>query len=88
MRAALVKALAGQPSYDVRNSRTSRSGGRLSLRSHFVPYLGKLQAVLVMDTIASPSELLELDRLKRRKSRVQVAGRGLGHRSGLRRNSR
>ncbi len=72
VRAALVKALAGQPSYDVRNSRTSRSGGRLSLRSHFVPYLGKqLQAVLVMDTIASPSELLELDRLKRRKSQYK-----------------
>ncbi|HTN50677.1 MAG TPA: diguanylate cyclase [Burkholderiaceae bacterium] len=72
VRAALEKALAGQASYDVRNARTSRSGGRLNLRSHFVPYIGKqLQAVLVMDTIASPSELLEIDRLKRSKSQYK-----------------
>jgi len=72
VRAAIDKALAGQPSYDVRNSRTSRSGGRLNLRSHFVPYLGKqLQAVLIMDTIASPSELLETDRLRRSKSQYK-----------------
>lgn len=69
---ALQKALRGKPSFDVRNARTSRSGGRLSLRSHFVPYEGKrMQAVLVMDTIASPFELLELDRLKRSKGQYK-----------------
>jgi diguanylate cyclase (GGDEF)-like protein/PAS domain S-box-containing protein len=69
---ALQKALRGQPSFDVRNARTSRSGGRLNLRSHFVPYEGKqLQAVLVMDTIASPFELLEIDRLKRSKGQYK-----------------
>ncbi len=69
---ALQKALGGQPSFDVRTARTSPSGGRLNLRSHFVPYAGKqLQAVLVMDTIASPFELLEIDRLKRSKSQYK-----------------
>ena len=69
---ALQKALAGQPSFDVRNFRTSPSGGILNLRSHFVPYAGRqLQAVLVMDTIASPVELLEIDRLKRSKAQYK-----------------
>jgi diguanylate cyclase (GGDEF)-like protein/PAS domain S-box-containing protein len=69
---AIAKALAGTPSYDVRNMRTSRSGGLLNLRSHFVPYAGKqLQAVMVMDTIASPHELLEIDRLKRSKAQYK-----------------
>lgn len=69
---ALQKALRGQPSYDVRNFRTSRSGGRLNLRSHFVPYEGKrMQAVLVMDSVASPAELLEIDRLRRSKSQYK-----------------
>lgn len=65
---ALQTALAGHPVFDVVNARTSRSGGRLHLRSHFVPYASqKLQAVLVLDTIASHTELIELDRLKRSK---------------------
>lgn len=69
---AVQKALAGRPSYDVRNSRTSLSGGLLNLRSHFVPYAGRqLQAVLVMDTIASPQEVLEIDRLKRSKAQYK-----------------
>jgi diguanylate cyclase (GGDEF)-like protein/PAS domain S-box-containing protein len=69
---AMQKALAGKSSYDVRNSRTSLSGGILNLRSHFVPYSGRqLQAVLVMDTIASPFELLEIDRLKRSKAQYK-----------------
>jgi diguanylate cyclase (GGDEF)-like protein/PAS domain S-box-containing protein len=72
MQLAIEKALAGQPSFDVRNARTSLSGGILSLRSHFVPYSGRqLQAVLVMDTIASPHELLEIDHLKRRKAQYK-----------------
>jgi len=69
---AIARALAGRASYDVRNMRTSRSGGLLNLRSHFVPYTGKqLQAVLVMDTIASPHEMLEIDRLKRSKAQYK-----------------
>jgi diguanylate cyclase (GGDEF)-like protein/PAS domain S-box-containing protein len=48
----------------------------LALRSHFVPYTShdpskKLQAVLVLDTIASHTELIELDRLKRSKSQYK-----------------
>ena len=38
---ALQKSLAGTPVFDVVNARTSRSGGRLHLRSHFVPYVSK-----------------------------------------------
>ena len=69
---ALQKALRGQPTFDLRNARTSRSGGRMNLRSHFVPYEGKrMNAVLVLDTIASPHELLEIDRLKRSKAQYK-----------------
>jgi PAS domain S-box-containing protein len=68
---ALQKALAGRR-YSMHLFRTSRSGGRLHLRSHFVPYASqKLQAVLVLDTIASHTELIELDRLKRSKSQYK-----------------
>lgn len=66
---ALQKALRGEAVFDVVNARTSRSGGRLHLRSHFVPYAGAhSSAAMVLDTIASPTELLELDRLKRGKA--------------------
>ena len=73
---ALQKSLAGTPVFDVVNARTSRSGGRLHLRSHFVPYAShdptrNLQAVLVLDTIASHTELIEVDRLKRSKSQYK-----------------
>ncbi|HZA95129.1 MAG TPA: PAS domain S-box protein, partial [Burkholderiaceae bacterium] len=76
MLSALQKSLSGTPVFDVVNARTSRSGGRLALRSHFVPYTSpdpskKLQAVLVLDTIASHAELIELDRLKRSKSQYK-----------------
>ena len=65
----IQKALRGEAAFDVVNARTSRSGGRLHLRSHFVPYTGaKSNAVMVLDTIASPTELLELDKLKRSKA--------------------
>ncbi|HET9024771.1 MAG TPA: diguanylate cyclase [Burkholderiaceae bacterium] len=65
----IQKALRGEAVFDVVNARTSRSGGRLHLRSHFVPYAGaKSNAVMVLDTIASPTELLELDKLKRGKA--------------------
>jgi len=66
---AIRKALRGEGAYDVVNARTSRSGGRLSLRSHFVPYTGaKTTAVMVLDTIASPTELLDVDKLRRSKA--------------------
>jgi diguanylate cyclase (GGDEF)-like protein/PAS domain S-box-containing protein len=69
---ALQKALRGQPTFDLRNARTSRSGGRMNLRSHFVPYEGKrMNAVLVLDTIASLPELLEIERLKRSKAQYK-----------------
>ncbi|HYM46979.1 MAG TPA: PAS domain-containing protein, partial [Burkholderiaceae bacterium] len=73
---ALHKSLRGTPVFDVVNARTSRSGGRLHLRSHFVPYISpdpskKLQAVLVLDTIASHTELMALDKLKRSKSQYK-----------------
>jgi diguanylate cyclase (GGDEF)-like protein/PAS domain S-box-containing protein len=69
---ALQKALRGEPAFDVVNARTSRSGGRLHLRSHFVPYTGaKHNAVMVLDTIASPTELLEVDKLKRSKAQYK-----------------
>jgi len=73
VQAALTGALHGKPAFDVRNARTSRSGGRLNLRSHFVPFEGKgLQAALVMDTIASPGELMEIDKLKRSKAQYKA----------------
>ena len=73
VQAALQKALQGKPTFDVRNARTSRSGGRLNLRSHFVPFEGKgVLATLVLDTIASPSELMEIDRLRRSKAQYKA----------------
>lgn len=73
VQAALAGALQGKPTFDVRNERTSRSGGRLNLRSHFVPFEGKgLRAALVMDTIAAPHELMEIDRLKRSKAQYKA----------------
>jgi diguanylate cyclase (GGDEF)-like protein/PAS domain S-box-containing protein len=69
---AVKRALRGQPVFDLVNARTSRSGGRLHLRSHFVPYVSQnLQAVLVLDTIASPTEVTEIDRLKRSKAQYK-----------------
>jgi diguanylate cyclase (GGDEF)-like protein/PAS domain S-box-containing protein len=68
----IQKALRGEAVFDVVNARTSRSGGRLHLRSHFVPYAGtKSNAVMVLDTIASPTELLEIDKLKRSKAQYK-----------------
>ena len=62
---AVERALDGKPSLDVLNYRTGRSGGRLALRSHFVPFQAPVnggrtrRAVMVMDTIASVRERLE-----------------------------
>ena len=71
--AAVQSAVNGRPTYDLLVERASHSGGRLALRSHLVPVnwpdeQGNAQpSVLVMDTIASARELLEQERLRRRK---------------------
>ena len=71
--AAVQSAVKGRPTYDLLVERASPSGGRLALRSHLVPVnwpdeRGNAQpSVLVMDTIASAHELIEQERLRRRK---------------------
>jgi diguanylate cyclase (GGDEF)-like protein/PAS domain S-box-containing protein len=70
---AVQSAVKGRPTYDLLVERASPSGGRLVLRSHLVPVSwpdeqGNAQpSVLVLDTIASARELLEHERLRRRK---------------------
>jgi diguanylate cyclase (GGDEF)-like protein/PAS domain S-box-containing protein len=70
---AVQSAALGRPTFDLLVERASPSGGRLALRSHLVPFSwpdeqGQAQScVLVMDTIASARELLEQERLRRRK---------------------
>jgi diguanylate cyclase (GGDEF)-like protein/PAS domain S-box-containing protein len=74
---AVERALGGKPTFDLLNYRTGRSGGKLALRSHFVPFVsaagdGKgLRAAMVMDTIASASELLENERLRVSKAQYK-----------------
>jgi diguanylate cyclase (GGDEF)-like protein/PAS domain S-box-containing protein len=71
--AALAKAASGHAAFDVLHARTGRNGGRLLLRSHFIPYVGAgSQAVLVLDTIASPTEVMAVDRLKRSKAQYKA----------------
>lgn len=78
VQTALQKALAGKPTYDLVNSRTTKSGGRIVLRSHFVPYKGSAPAgmaragTLVLDTIAAPEQLSEIDRLRRSKAQYRA----------------
>jgi diguanylate cyclase (GGDEF)-like protein/PAS domain S-box-containing protein len=76
---ALRHALAGRPTFDVINSRTTRSGGRIVLRSHCVPLKREdgaggagVYQVLVLDTIASPQQLAEIDRLRRSKAQYRA----------------
>src|SRR5437016_1475559 len=71
---AVQKAMDGKPTFDVLNYRTSRSGGKIALRSHFVPFDSPLgdgksgRAVMVTDTIASVRELLDNERLRQSKA--------------------
>jgi diguanylate cyclase (GGDEF)-like protein/PAS domain S-box-containing protein len=67
MLGALQRALTGTPSFDVLNIRTTRKGAKLAVRSHVVPFAGRRgqRGVLVTDTIASPRQLSEIDRLRR-----------------------
>jgi diguanylate cyclase (GGDEF)-like protein/PAS domain S-box-containing protein len=71
--AALQAARAGRPTFDLVNARATRAGGRVVLRSHFVPYgNGEARAVLVLDTIADPRQLVEIDRLRRSKAHYKA----------------
>ncbi len=78
VQTALQRALAGRPTYDLINSRTTRTGGRIVLRSHFVPFKGAAPAglahagTLVLDTIAAPEQLAEIDRLRRSKAQYRA----------------
>ena len=78
VQTALQRAMAGKPTYDLINSRTTRSGGRIVLRSHFVPYKGAAPVglahagTLVLDTIAAPEQLSEIDRLRRSKAQYRA----------------
>jgi diguanylate cyclase (GGDEF)-like protein/PAS domain S-box-containing protein len=67
---ALQRALSGTASFDVLNLRSTRSGAKLAVRSHFVPFAGRhgQAGVLVTDTIASPKQLSEIDRLRRARN--------------------
>ena len=70
---AVESAVVGRPTYDLLIERASPSGGRLALRSHIVPVSwpdakGQEQpSALVLDTIASARELMEYERVRRRK---------------------
>jgi diguanylate cyclase (GGDEF)-like protein/PAS domain S-box-containing protein len=72
MLAALRAALNRKPTFDLLNSRNTRTGGRIVLRSHVVPYRHQgREAVLVLDTIASPRQISEIDRLRRSKQQYK-----------------
>ncbi|HEX4599539.1 MAG TPA: diguanylate cyclase, partial [Burkholderiaceae bacterium] len=75
-RRAVERALEGKPTFDLLNYRSGRAGGKMALRSHFVPFQlpgegADPRAVLVMDTIASARELLENDRLRLSKAQYK-----------------
>jgi diguanylate cyclase (GGDEF)-like protein/PAS domain S-box-containing protein len=77
VRAAIDGALKGKPGFDVVNSRVTARGGRVVLRSHFVPHpivtaAGSAPGALVLDTVASPQQLEEIDRLRRRNAQYQA----------------
>jgi diguanylate cyclase (GGDEF)-like protein/PAS domain S-box-containing protein len=64
---ALQRALTGTPSVDVLNVRATRRGAKVAVRSHVVPFAGSngQRGALVTDTVASPKQLSEVDRLRR-----------------------
>lgn len=77
VQTALRRALAGRASFDLVNSRVTTAGGRIVLRSHFVPFSLSTEgsaapAVLVLDTVASPQQLSEIDRLRRSKAQYKA----------------
>jgi diguanylate cyclase (GGDEF)-like protein/PAS domain S-box-containing protein len=76
-RRAVEQALHGKPTFDLLNYRTGRTGGKMALRTHFVPFqlpsaeADGARAVMVMDTIASARELLEIERLRQSKAQYK-----------------
>lgn len=73
VESALSRALAGHPVFDLLHSRAGRAGARLLLRSHFIPYRAPgLTAVMVLDTVASPAEVMAVDRLKQSKAQYKA----------------
>jgi diguanylate cyclase (GGDEF)-like protein/PAS domain S-box-containing protein len=78
---AVARALKGRPTFDLINARHTRAGGRVVLRSHVLPYVPLAElpqrapdapVVLVLDTIASPQQLSEIDRLRRSKAHYKA----------------
>ncbi|MFN3564890.1 MAG: diguanylate cyclase domain-containing protein [Burkholderiaceae bacterium] len=78
---AIARALKGRPTFDLINARYTRAGGRIVLRSHVLPYVPLAELppgapdaplVLVLDTIASPQQLSEIDRLRRSKAHYKA----------------
>lgn len=78
---AIARALKGRPTFDLINARHTRAGGRIVLRSHVLPYVPLAElppaapqapVVLVLDTIASPQQLSEIDRLRRSKAHYKA----------------
>ncbi|MGE5339670.1 MAG: diguanylate cyclase domain-containing protein [Gemmatimonadota bacterium] len=73
---AVARAIAGQSTFDVLNRRRTRLGALVALRSHFVPFssepsdaVGQSNAsALVLDTIAAPHELIEVEQLRRSRA--------------------
>jgi len=70
MLSALQRALSGTSSFDVLNKRSTRKGAKVAVRSHLVPFAGAngQAGVLVTDTVASPRQLSEIDRLRRARN--------------------
>jgi diguanylate cyclase (GGDEF)-like protein/PAS domain S-box-containing protein len=70
MLVALQRALEGRPTFDLLNLRTTRAGAKLAVRSHVVPFAGRAgeRGALVMDSVAAPAQLTEMDRLRRARN--------------------
>ena len=76
---AVARAIAGQSTFDVLNRRRTRLGALVALRSHFVPFsspdVDSLEesnaSALVLDTIAGPHELIEVEQLRRSRAQYK-----------------
>ncbi len=76
---AIARAIAGQSTFDVLNRRRTRLGALVALRSHFVPFAaagdggGESNAsALVLDTIAAPHALIEVEQLRRSRQQYKA----------------
>jgi diguanylate cyclase (GGDEF)-like protein/PAS domain S-box-containing protein len=75
---AIARAIAGQSTFDVLNRRRTRLGALVALRSHFVPFAtgegtGESSAsALVLDTIAAPHALIEVEQLRRSRQQYKA----------------